>query len=154
VDVESGNNTLLINRILALRQESAELLGYNHHGDVSCASKMATFDEAVGATIVCDQEFALDDAIEFPAFAPLEALARLRPTACLSLAHCLLPVMPYIMMPRNTAGLMEQLKKHAYGFATAELIELQQFAENKQGARFRTGFYARGCYSVSRLCSA
>ena len=69
----AGDNTPLIKQILALRQESAGLLGYAHHGEVSCASKMATFDEAV--------------------------------------------------------ALMEQLKTHAYAFATAEFIELQQFAE-------------------------
>ena len=86
----AADNTPLIQQMLKLRQESAGLLGYAHHGEVSCASKMATFDEAV--------------------------------------------------------GLMEQLKTHAYAFATAEFIELQQFAEVQgfegEMAPWDRGFYA------------
>ena len=33
--------------ILGLRAERAKLLGFRHHGELSCASKMASFEEAV-----------------------------------------------------------------------------------------------------------
>ena len=43
----SLDNTPIINRILALRHERAQLLGMRHHADVSNASKMATYEGAM-----------------------------------------------------------------------------------------------------------
>jgi len=40
------DNTIIINKILALRKEKAEILGYNCHADVSMAKKMANLEEA------------------------------------------------------------------------------------------------------------
>jgi len=42
------DNAPLIDQILALKQEKAELLGYPNHAEVSLSSKMATLDLAVG----------------------------------------------------------------------------------------------------------
>ena len=42
-----GDNTPLIREILNLRQKKAELLGYKNFAEVSCASKMATPEEAL-----------------------------------------------------------------------------------------------------------
>uniref|UniRef100_A0A7S0E0D4 oligopeptidase A n=1 Tax=Hanusia phi TaxID=3032 RepID=A0A7S0E0D4_9CRYP len=44
---EGLDNTPIINKILALRQETAKLLGKRHHADVSTASKMATYESAM-----------------------------------------------------------------------------------------------------------
>jgi len=44
---KSLDNTPVIDQILALRQERAQLLGMRHHADVSTASKMATFEGAM-----------------------------------------------------------------------------------------------------------
>lgn len=43
-----ADNTPLIDRILTLKQEKAELLGYANYGEVSLSSKMATLDKALG----------------------------------------------------------------------------------------------------------
>ena len=42
----AGDNTPLIERILALKRERAQLLGFPHHAAVSMASKMATLERA------------------------------------------------------------------------------------------------------------
>jgi oligopeptidase A len=44
---KSLDNTPVIDTILALRHERAQLLGMRHHADVSTASKMATFEGAM-----------------------------------------------------------------------------------------------------------
>ncbi|XP_027076329.1 probable cytosolic oligopeptidase A [Coffea arabica] len=41
------DNTPIIDQILQLRLEKAKLLGYNNHGEVSMATKMATVDKAL-----------------------------------------------------------------------------------------------------------
>ena len=43
----AADNTPLIEDTLRLRHERAELLGYPHHAELSCASKMATVDQAM-----------------------------------------------------------------------------------------------------------
>jgi len=44
---KSLDNTPIIDKILALKYERAQLLGMRHHADVSTASKMATFEGAM-----------------------------------------------------------------------------------------------------------
>ena len=45
--VVPADNTPLIEDTLRLRHERAELLGYRNHAELSCASKMATVDQAM-----------------------------------------------------------------------------------------------------------
>ena len=71
----TADNTPLIEEILRLRQEQAELLGYAHYAELSCASKMATFQSAT--------------------------------------------------------ELLTDLQRASFGAATAELIELGQFAQSR-----------------------
>jgi hypothetical protein len=82
-----------------------------------------------GTVRVFRQKFALEDAIEFHAFAPLEALPCVRPMAFLSSVHYLLPLPPYNPSKHRRAA--------AAGSITMNPVAVLVTSHNTEGLRLR-----------------
>ncbi len=102
----SRDNTKLINQILQLKQEKAKLLGKANFAELSLASKMATFDQAMSLlTQLRDSSHA----------AAVQELAQLRAFAAEKLSF------KDDMMPWDVSFYAERMREAEFDFNEEEL---------------------------------
>jgi oligopeptidase A len=100
------DNTKLINQVLQLKQEKAKLLGKANYAELSLASKMATFDQAMALlTQLRDSSHAAAE----------KELAQLRAFAAEKLAF------KDEMMPWDVSFYAERLREAEFDFNEEEL---------------------------------
>jgi oligopeptidase A len=100
------DNTKLINQILQLKQEKAKLLGKTNYAELSLASKMATFDQAMSL---------LTQLRDSSHKAAVEELAQLRVFAAEKLSF------KDDMMPWDVSFYAERLREAEFDFNEEEL---------------------------------